>query len=104
MSPVHATTMPPVSICWIVTTADVLLLTVARTVNIVGHMLMQFSKNNEEKGHSPPNVPQHSKDTQRVLSLLIIIYVISLTCVNTFITSNYIYISHEDKYNHKSSS
>ena len=54
--------------------------------------------------YSPPNVPQHSKDTQRVLSLLIIIYVISLTCVNTFITSNHIYISHEDKYNHKSNS
>ena len=54
--------------------------------------------------NSPPNVPQHSKDTQRVLSLLIIIYVISLTCVNTFITSNHIDISHEDKYNHKSNS
>ena len=75
-------------------------------VQMVAYIMVHVSSE-QGKGviiHSPPNIPQHSKDTQRVLSLLIIIYVISLTCVNTFITSNHIYISHEDKYNHKSKS
>ena len=43
--------------------------------------------------HSPLKVPQHSDNTQRVLSFIYDTYN-SLTCVNTFTMSRNIYNSH----------